>query len=342
MDRRLRQQLRRVRDAGVDELLRLGRDFERHGDSAQAASCYDVAYGLDPSDVDLVRARASVLDRLAVQESGITWRYVPAGTLEMGADDGEPDERPVHPVALGAYWIADVPITWEQYHALAGWAPPPEGWRGNEAFQLSFDEQWSGEEWKIRLPFCGDDVRDYAEWSEDSETYRTKPVVAVSWPAATAVAAHASTASWTYRLPTEAEWERAARGGLVGARYPWGDAPPDGSRCDCDARGRLGIRPSRETPANGYGLHGMCGGVWEWTADHYDAGWYARSPDEDAAGPSAGEERVIRGGSWADSPEVCTVSFRASCPERRWRPESNMSYMTPCLGFRLVRVATPR
>ncbi|MGE0713469.1 MAG: formylglycine-generating enzyme family protein [Planctomycetota bacterium] len=344
MDERLRELLREVAgapDAGA--LVRIARDLERNGELPAAANAYDAAFGLEPEDAPLAAARAQVLDALAVEELGIAWRYVPAGSFLMGSAHGDPDERPVHAVELDAFWIADVPISWERYHALAGWPPPPEGWPNPDGAGLRLPRAayWAGEEHKVRGPFCDDDLQRASDWRWDRPgSYATKPVVAVTWSAVTALGAHLSGERWIYRLPTEAEWEKAARGGRVGARYAWGDAPPTPECCDCDALERRGIRPSRATPANGYGLHAMCGGVWEWTGDLYDATWYSRSPRADEGGPREGEERVIRGGSWADAPAACTVSFRASCVDNE--THRGGGYLTPNLGFRLVRVPRGR
>jgi formylglycine-generating enzyme len=156
--------------------------------------------------------------------------------------------------------------------------------------------------------------------------YEEKPVVAVSWQEAEALAATLSTSSIRYSLPSEAQWEKAARGGLIGCRYPWGNERPTLERCDFGRFEPFAIKPSRSLPPNGYGLYAMCGSVWEWTSDG-DAPDYSRSP---ATGPG----RVLRGGSWTDPADVVTVSFRMS----RASGFSGWSdHIAPNIGFRLCR-----
>src|SRR5581483_8623716 len=152
--------------------------------------------------------------------------------------------------------------------------------------------------------------------------YTDKPMVAISWHDAGLLGEKLSTSNGLYRVPTEAEWEKAARGGLVGKRYPWGDEPPTPDLCDFGRLRDYAMRPPHELPSNGYGLYGTSGGVWEWTLDRYDSGYYSGSPRINPTGPSRGEQRVLRGGSWADDAGVVTVSFRmAREPGPGWRSE---------------------
>src|SRR5262245_15400703 len=94
-------------DGNADEYFKLARQYEEKGDLESAAIAYDRAYGLAPANADIIAARKQVLDQLAVVEHGIHFRYIPAGTFLMGSDEGDPDEQPVHPVELDAFWLSD-------------------------------------------------------------------------------------------------------------------------------------------------------------------------------------------------------------------------------------------
>ncbi len=146
------------------------------------------------------------------------------------------------------------------------------------------------------------------------------PVYNVSWDDAHAYCAWAGG-----RLPTEAEWERAARGGLEGVDFPNGDKL-DATMARFNVASGPG--PVRAYSPNAFGLYDMAGGVSEWTADWFAGNFYARGLDKNPQGPSSGEYRVIRGGAWSDSARRVTVFFR------NWvRPEQK----TPNLGFRCAR-----
>ena len=276
--------------------------FLEHGDLPLAASALDRAFGLCPEDDMLDRRRQVLLDQLAVVEHGIRFCYVPAGTFLMGSNDGDPDEQPVHAVRLGEYWMSETPVTWAAYCDLMGWSPPPEGYPREELTNpgASFAAR---EENKIRLQYCESETKRARDWhahavdqrrqtggrtepdqlfgpverEDPSRPYRydEKPMVAVAWQDALAMCERISTETVRYTLPSEAQWEKAARGGRIGQPYPWGFDEPDPSRCDFGHFGEFAVRPPRTLPSNGHGLFGMSGGVWEWTADVYDSLAYA-------------------------------------------------------------------
>jgi formylglycine-generating enzyme required for sulfatase activity len=138
-------------------------------------------------------------------------------------------------------------------------------------------------------------------------------VVNVSWGGAAAY-----TQFYGKRLPTEAEWEKAARGGLVGKRFPWGDSDPDGTQSNfADKSVDDGYRytaPVGSFTPNGYGLYDMAGNVGEWCSDWYGGKYYSSSPSHSPTGPSSGTRRVVRGGSWNDIPLFVRVASRMMGP----------------------------
>ncbi len=227
---------------------------------------------------------------------------VPAGRFLMGSDTGAADERPVHPVAGAAFELDRYEVTNARYAACvqAGACTAP-------ALTSSF----------TRPAYYGADA--FADY----------PVVHVSWGQA------ASFCEWAGgRLPTEAEWERAARGTADARVFPWGDSQPDCDKanfagCVGDTD-RVGRHPAGQSP---YGAFDMAGNVWEWTSDWYEATYYSRSPSADPTGPDSGHLKVMRGGCWVSG----TSSLRATC-----RKAELPSSWAPNVGFRCAYAAATR
>ena len=197
---------------------------------------------------------------------GMLLMYIPAGSFQMGSDSGESYEQPAHTVALDAFWIDQTEVTNAMYMRCvdSGYCTPPDS---------------TGSETRTRY--------------YDDSAYAGYPVVWVDWAMA------ATYCEWVgRRLPTEAEWEYAARGGLASAIYPWGDEWPV---CTLGAQNgaQFWLCPPNDTLAvgsfapNGYGLFDMAGNVWEWVADWYAP--YSSDAVENPTGPTAGEDRVMRG-----------------------------------------------
>ncbi len=209
---------------------------------------------------------------------------IPAGEFWMGSEDGQEDERPVHRVWVDAFALGTYPITNREYACFLGATgyPAPRSW---------------------------DDPR---------FNYPYQPVVAVSWFDAIAYCTWMSQVSGKhYRLPTEAEWERAARGGVEGWRFPWGNELPDWMVPY--GRGEAVEQPDvvGHDPPNGYGLHHMGDLVHVWCSDWYDASAYQWSPARNPQGPPVGVRRASRSGSWRHRIKVTRCAARSSLPPDR-------------------------
>lgn len=212
--------------------------------------------------------------------------FVPGGTYTMGADHGFPDEQPKHEVSIDPFYIDINEVTVAQYQKFLNET-------GRNAPKFWFPE--------IDRP---DD-----------------PVVGVSWEDAAAYAKWAGK-----RLPTEAEWELAARGGTENGKYPWGDEPD----LQFANVGSFGIAPVKSFKPNGYGIYDMIGNVWEWCYDWYDPEYYSKSPRENPKGPKSGKYKVLRGWAWYCNADQVKVTKRySSDPTAR-----SYSY-----GFRCVKPA---
>ncbi len=203
---------------------------------------------------------------------------VRAGSFLMGSAAGRADESPPHAVTVGGFRLGLTPVTNAQYAPFvgAGRATPPPWWR-DPAFAAP-DQPVVGATWF--------EAREYARWLGE--------VAGGSW-----------------RLPTEAEWERAARGGLEGACTSWGSALPPGEVPDGPLAGPWPV--GRGKP-NGFGLLDMGTIVHEWCLDWYAAAYYASSPAVAPGGPGEGERRSSRGGSWRHHVRWSSPSARSSLP----------------------------
>ncbi len=220
---------------------------------------------------------------------------IPAGRFQMGSRADQPaqdDERPAHDVEIDAFDCAVGPVTEMQYAAFlsATGHPPPR--------------EWPGEVIVADLPVTG-----------------------VSWLDAQAFCRWRANAGDPMRLPTEAEWEYAARGGLAGALYPWGDRIP--AWIPEGGRGPLsGPWPVTLGEPNGFGVLGIGANIHEWCADWHSPDYYRESPIRNPAGPSSGVRRASRGGAWR---HAVTVSRCAQ------RSKLDPSFRYTDYGFRVVR-----
>jgi formylglycine-generating enzyme required for sulfatase activity len=222
----------------------------------------------------------------------------------MGTDHGLAAEAPPHQVRLKPFLMDRYPVSVAEFAgfvAATGYRTTAErlGWSGVFDLRAGRWQRVGGADWR------------HPE-GPMSTARANEPVTQVSWDDAAAYAA------WAHkRLPTEAEFEYAARGGLQAKEYGWGnDWRPDGkymANCwqgnfpltNTGEDGFVGRSTVGSFPANGYGLYDMTGNVWEWCADWFDANYYQQSRPADPPGPVYGQGRVIRGGSWLCSDTFC-------------------------------------
>lgn len=204
-----------------------------------------------------------------IGKDGAAMVLVPAGEFTMGSNDVGDVAKPIHRVHLDAFYMDKYEVTVGQYAKF-----------------LEETRTDAPPDWNIlnKLP------------------HQKRPVVNVSWQDANTYCRWAGR-----RLPTEAEWEKAARG-TDERTYPWGNDPPNQRRANYgkrDWKNHAALVPtgSLEDGQSPYGIYDLAGNVWEWTADWYDANYYKRSPDRNPKGPETGERKVLRGGSWS-SPQV--------------------------------------
>ena len=236
---------------------------------------------------------------------------IPAGNFMMGSDTDLPNEAPMHEIYLDAYYIGKTEVTNAEYYQF--WVET--GSADSEYTPVSYGDA-------------------FGTWPEIAETKPRHPVIGVSWHAAAAYAA------WRgMRLPTEAEWEKAARG-TDARRWPWGNAfrqriKNTNVHANIWDQSGASLRPvgSYTTGSSPYGAQDMAGNVWEWVADWYSETFYYHTPDRNPKGPGVGSRRVVRGGSWLNAEMLARCSTRIG-----QYPEIGTSF----IGFRLAKDADPR
>ncbi len=204
--------------------------------------------------------------RMSADKDPETMVLIPAGSFLMGSEEGEADERPQHTVYLDAFYIDSAEVTCARYARFLAETGHPTHPLWNPEYDRPED-----------------------------------PVVGASWYDAAAFARWAGK-----RLPSEAEWEKAARGGVDGRQYPWGDAI-DKARANYAS---FGIIPVKSFEPYGYGLYDMAGNVGEWCEDWYSDSYYTMSPGKNPRGPQIGERKVVRGGAWYNNEDGLRTSNR--------------------------------
>lgn len=251
---------------------------------------------------------------------------IPGGDFVMGSDDADADEKPAHRVHLDDFLVAVHPVTNAEYERFVR----ETGHRAPAIYELPLVVTAGGAERERTFRASG---QPYV-WldSEAPKDRRNHPVTLVRWEDAIAYCAWLSGATGRIvRLPSEAEWEKAARGGLEGKRYPWGDSiDRDNANflAEPSTKNSRGTSACRTFPPNGYGLYDMAGNVWEWVHDWHSPSYYATSPLNSPAGPREGTLRVVRGGSW-----LASDTRMLSCSHRHKVPPDTYSYG---IGFRVA------
>jgi sulfatase modifying factor 1 len=206
---------------------------------------------------------------------------IPYGSFLMGCNEGQENERPVHRVWLDGFAIGKFPVTNHEYRICVE----------DEAVPAP--------------PF----------WSEPMFSHPGQPVVGTTWDEAAAYCRWLSERlGAAFRLPTEAEWERAARGGREGLLYPWGDEAPwerpyQGVCNETGGPPRVGAGE-----ANPFGLYAMSEGVHEWCSDYFAYDYYRHAPERNPQGPASGQRRASRGGSWRHRVKFSRCAARSSLP----------------------------
>ena len=248
-----------------------------------------IAYPAEPTAICYQSAST---ERVAVElkQIGVEWVTVPAGEFLMGSSDSN-DEKPIHQVYLSAYQIARHPVTNAQYEVFV------------KATSHEVPSHWEGG----KIP-------------TGKENH---PVVNVTWKDAQSFCAWAGG-----RLPTEAEWEKAARS-TDGRKYPWGNEPPTMELCNFNNNvgdtTPVGQYPKGASP---YGVMDMAGNVWEWVNDWYDDSYYSVSPSNNPKGPATGTYRMLRSGSCNGSDYGVRSANRG---------DSSPDFWLAVVGFRCVR-----
>jgi formylglycine-generating enzyme required for sulfatase activity len=233
------------------------------------------------------------------EKDGMVMVYVLAGEFEMGGEGGKDDEKPVHAVYLDAYWIDQTEVTNVTYAKCVdtGVCNPPSSTNSN--------------------------TRDNYYGNSEFDDY---PVIYVSWNDVVVYCDWAGR-----RLPTEAEWEKAARG-TDERVYPWGDMIDESYANYSRNIGDTTAVGSYEKGSSFYGAYDMAGNVWEWVSDWYSENYYSTSPLSNPMGPNSGTYRVLRGGTWRSDGNGLRASIRF------W---NSPSLVDDYYGFRCARDVSP-
>ena len=215
--------------------------------------------------------------------------FIQGGTFQMGSNDGESDEKPVHRVTVGSFYLGKYEVTQKQWKSVMGSDPPA-----------------------LRFKGCENCPVESVSWNDVQEFIRKLNQMT----------------GMSFRLPAEAEWEYAARGGNQSRGYTYSGSNDLGEAAWYSSNSSSETHPVGQKKPNELGLYDMSGNVWEWCSDWYDSDYYQNSPANNPIGPSTGSYRALRGGSWNYEPYDCRTA------DRGWRYPD---FRSNSLGFRLCR-----
>ncbi|MBI5374569.1 MAG: SUMF1/EgtB/PvdO family nonheme iron enzyme [Candidatus Schekmanbacteria bacterium] len=263
--------------------------------------------------------------------SGMKMVLIKGGTFDMGDTfgNGGEDEKPAHTIKVDSFYLSETEVTVGQYREFA----KATGYK-TEAEKTGGVLFWGGSVWEQKNGTYWDNLG-----FSQSESH---PVAGISWNDAVAYVDWLTKKTGKkYRLPTEAEWEYAAREGGKKIKYSWGNSEPDGTNCnyadsntdfdwsDKKHNDRYKITaPVKSYKPNSLGLYEMSGNLWEWCSDWYGRQYYKNSTKDNPKGPLSGKSRVLRGGSWFNKPELIRCIYRGM-----HRPGIGYSN----IGFRVAR-----
>jgi formylglycine-generating enzyme required for sulfatase activity len=247
-----------------------------------------------------------------ISKDGMEMLPVPEGNFIMGNDGGPIDERPSHSVYLDFFRIDKTEVTIDMFSKFVS-----EIGHQTTSEVNGFGYTWLDNDWQ-EVP--------HANWMDPNGDGIPElpylPVTQVSWYDAQTYCAWAGR-----RLPSEAEWEKAARG-TDGRVFPWGDIAPDNSLLSFNKESGISKVGNYPNGASPYGALDMSGNIWEWTADWYDANYYQTLVSENPKGPISGERRVLRGGAWDTGLNNIRITHRDSSAPQEYND---------ALGFRCAK-----
>lgn len=245
--------------------------------------------------------------------------YVEGGTFMMGNNDGAPDEKPAHEVTLNSFWIGKYEVTQKEFKEIMGY--------NNSKFQGE-DRPVDNVSWYEAIEFCNKKsekdklkaVYKIDKTQKDPNNLNTGDIQ--KWLITIDKTANG------YRLPTEAEWEFAVRGGLKSKGYIYSGANEAEKVAWCGKSAKEGTNQVGKLQPNELGIYDMNGNVFEWCWDWYDPNYYSLKVKENPMGPDKGENKVMRGGAWDRSPKFISVSIRNSI---------NLWFSSRINGFRICK-----